>query len=150
VADDRDASVAFFTGLLGFEVSDTIEEEIPKTAGGDVPALQPPSHTVASASAGPTWQQAGSWATSMVQTHEFDAVGMAYDRTLDAGLAVFRTLGRHQNERGLLLLPVHRGRFRHRGGQRGDRIQDDWQVVTYQQVSTWGHRRGQGFTDHTV
>jgi 2,3-dihydroxybiphenyl 1,2-dioxygenase len=151
LADDRAATVAFYTDVIGFSVSDTVEEETP---AGAVQATflhcNRRHHTIAIGQRAPHMPKDKILGHFMVQANEIDAVGMAYDRALDAGLPIFRTLGRHPNDGMFSFYLRTTAGFDIEFGAGAREIHDDWQVVEYHQASAWGHRRGQGFTKNPV
>jgi biphenyl-2,3-diol 1,2-dioxygenase len=146
LADDRDKSVDFYTGVLGFHVSDTMAEETP---AGLVQATflhcNRRHHTIAIGQRGPQFPPEMVLGHFMVEANTIDAVGMAYDRALDAQLPIARTFGRHPND-GMFSFYARTGcGFDIEFGANAIEIGDDWQVLQYSQPSLWGHRRGPGF-----
>jgi 2,3-dihydroxybiphenyl 1,2-dioxygenase len=145
IADDRQANVEFYEQALGFEVSDTSEEETP-----DGPSratflhCNRRHHTVAVVQRLPNAKVRRSLGHFMIQAHEFDAVGMAYDRAVDAGMPIFRSLGRHPNDRMFSFYARTQAGFDIEFGAGAVEVGEDWQVLHYQQISAWGHRPGPG------
>jgi biphenyl-2,3-diol 1,2-dioxygenase len=146
LADDPAATISFYTSLLGFHVSDTVEEETPD---GPVFATfmhcNKRHHTLAIGKRGPQAPPGKVLGHFMVQVNEIDAVGLAYDRALDAGMAIYRTIGRHPNDGMFSFYMRTTAGFDIEFGADALEITDDWQVVRHHQMSAWGHRRGQGF-----
>lgn len=146
LADDRDASVAFHTGVLGFHISDTIEEDTPYgTALATFMHCNKRHHTLAIGQRGEHHPKDKILGHFMLQANEIDAVGLAYDRALDAGMPIFRTLGRHPNDRMFSFYARTTAGFDVEFGAGAIEISDDWQVLHHGEMSAWGHRRGQGF-----
>ncbi|MEI7548527.1 MAG: VOC family protein, partial [Actinomycetota bacterium] len=146
LADDPAETIEFYTQLLGFNVSDTLEEETPD---GRIFATflhcNRRHHTLAIGKRLAHMPADKLFAHFMVQVHNIDAVGLAYDRALDAGLPIFRTLGRHPNDGMFSFYMRTNAGFDIEFGSGALEVGDDWQVVRHGQGSAWGHRRGQGF-----
>lgn len=146
LADDREATVKFYTDHLDFKVSDTVEEETPfGHARATFLHCNKRHHTLAIGQRGPTVPKDKVFGHFMVQVNEIDAVGMAYDRAIDAGMPIFRTLGRHPNDGMFSFYTRTSGGFDIEVGSGALEVGDDWQVLHHGQMSAWGHRRGQGF-----
>lgn len=146
LADDREATVAFYTDVLGFSISDTVEEETPYGhARATFLHCNKRHHTMAIGQRGPNVPKDKVLGHFMIQANEIDAVGMAYDRALDAGMPMFRTLGRHPNDGMLSFYARTTAGFDIEFGAGAIEVGDDWQVLHHGQMSAWGHRRGQGF-----
>lgn len=145
LADDRDKSVDFYTRVLGFRVSDAMEEETP---AGLVQATflhcNRRHHTIAIGQRGPQFPPDMVLGHFMLEAATIDAVGMAYDRALDAQLPISRTFGRHPND-GMFSFYARTGcGFDIEFGANAIEIGENWQVLQYSQPSLWGHRRGPG------
>jgi hypothetical protein len=79
----------------------------------------------------------------MIETRGFDEVGAAHDRALDAGVPIKVGLGRHQNDKMFSFYSETPSGFDVEFGWGGLAVDDEtWRVVTYSQLSEWGHRPG--------
>lgn len=77
----------------------------------------------------------------MVEVGTVAEVGRARDRCLRMGLAVEQDIGQHPNDRMISFYGQTPSGFLVEFGQGGVKVQeDDWQVVTYDRFSEWGHR----------
>jgi 2,3-dihydroxybiphenyl 1,2-dioxygenase len=145
IADDRETTADFYQRVLGFELSDTSEEDTP-----DGPSratflhCNRRHHTVAVVQRLPHATSRRALGHFMIQAIEFDAVGMAYDRAVDAGMPIFRSLGRHPNDRMFSFYARTPAGFDIEFGAGAVEVGEDWQVLHYQQISAWGHRPGPG------
>jgi 2,3-dihydroxybiphenyl 1,2-dioxygenase len=145
IADDRRSSVDFYVRALGFEISDTSEEDTPDgPSRATFMHCNRRHHTVAVVQRPPRATVRRSLGHFMIQANEFDAVGMAYDRAVDAGLPIFRSLGRHPNDRMFSFYARTPAGFDVEFGAGAVDIGENWQVLHYQQISAWGHRPGPG------
>jgi biphenyl-2,3-diol 1,2-dioxygenase len=145
LVDDREANSEFYQNMLGFEVSDTSEELTPDgSSTATFLHCNRRHHTVALVQRLPRTTRTRSLGHFMIQANEFDAVGMAYDRAVDAGLPIFRGLGRHPNDRMFSFYARTDAGFDIEFGSGAVEVDGDWQVMHYQQISSWGHRPGPG------
>lgn len=133
---DKAASVAFYTGLLGFRLSDHIVTEV---YGHPVNLSffhsNPRHHTVALG--GPLPHRLHHF---MLEVNHIDDLGQCYDRAIGGGIKIAQTLGRHPNDRMLSYYAHTPGGFQFEYGWGGRRIDgDDWTPTTYDCISEWGH-----------
>jgi 2,3-dihydroxybiphenyl 1,2-dioxygenase len=76
----------------------------------------------------------------MLEAREMDDVGLAFDRTLRAGLRIAQTLGRHPNDRMFSFYALTPSGFQFELGWGGRKVDDaTWEPTTYHQISEWGH-----------
>jgi 2,3-dihydroxybiphenyl 1,2-dioxygenase len=135
-APDRAASDAFYTGLLGFRLSDRIVTEF---FGHKVDLsffhANARHHSIAFGDA-----QKKRLHHFMLEVHTIDDVGLAMDRTMRAGLRIMQTLGRHPNDGMFSFYAKTPSGFQFEFGH-GGRIVDDatWTPTTYDRISEWGH-----------
>jgi 2,3-dihydroxybiphenyl 1,2-dioxygenase len=141
MVDDLTPNVEFYEHALGFAVSDTSEEQ---TAQGPSRAVflhcNRRHHTVALVRRPAHADPQRRLAHFMIQAQDFDAVGLAFDRALDAGLPIFRSLGRHPNDGVFSFYFRTPANFDIEFGAGATEVDEDWQVMHYQQISAWGHR----------
>jgi biphenyl-2,3-diol 1,2-dioxygenase len=145
ITDDRAGTADFYQQALGFEISDTSEEDTPDgPSRATFMHCNRRHHTVAVVQRPPRATARRTLGHFMIQANEFDAVGMAYDRAVDAGLPIFRSLGRHPNDRMFSFYARTEAGFDIEFGAGAVEVGEDWQVLHYQQISAWGHRPGPG------
>jgi 2,3-dihydroxybiphenyl 1,2-dioxygenase len=135
-ARDKAESVAFYTQLLGFKLSDHIITELYGHAV-DLSFFHhnPRHHTVAFG--GPQRRRLHHF---MIQARSFDQVGMAYDRVIRGGHRIMQTLGRHPNDRMFSFYARTPSGFQVEFGWGGIEVDDDtWSPSTHDCVSEWGH-----------
>lgn len=150
LASNRDETVSFYSGVLGFRVSDTIEEETPVgTVEATFLHCNRRHHTIAVGQRRPHMPADRALSHFMVQTTDLDAVGLAYDRALDAGLPITRTLGRHPNDGMFSFYLRTPAGFDIEFGSGAIEIGENWQIRQLHQGSAWGHRPGQGMPART-
>ncbi|WP_433634941.1 VOC family protein [Nocardia sp. CA-120079] len=75
----------------------------------------------------------------MIETVSEDNVGHAYDRALAAKVPISRHLGKHPNDRMFSFYSVTPAGFQMEFGAGAVQVDDNWEVVTYDRVSAWGH-----------
>ena len=76
----------------------------------------------------------------MVQLHDFDDVGMAYDLVQARGIPLTMTLGRHPNDRMVSFYVRSPSGFEVEYGWGAREVGEDWTVTQYDAVSVWGHQ----------
>ncbi len=82
----------------------------------------------------------------MVEARSMDEVGLAFDRTMKAGLPIMQTLGRHPNDRMFSFYAQTPSRFQFEFGWGGREVDDDtWTPSTHDRISEWGHHPPQVF-----
>ena len=139
---DEKASWRFYVDLLGFVLSDRIVCEFyghPVSLAffhaPSVPGTPSRHHTVAFG--GPQRKRLHHF---MLEVHELEDVGKAYDRAIRAGVPIMQTLGRHPNDRMLSFYALTPSRFQFEFGWGGRLVDDaDWSTTTYDRISDWGH-----------
>jgi 2,3-dihydroxybiphenyl 1,2-dioxygenase len=137
---DAEATLAFYTQLLGLRVSDYIDAEIgPIQLHLTFLHANARHHSVAFSGL-PLPKRIHHF---MIETRSFDEVGAAHDRALDAGVPIKMGLGRHQNDKMFSFYSETPSGFDVEFGWGGLAVDDEtWRVVTYSQLSEWGHRPG--------
>jgi 2,3-dihydroxybiphenyl 1,2-dioxygenase len=76
----------------------------------------------------------------MLEAKSMDEVGLCFDRTLEAGLPIMHTLGRHPNDRMFSFYAKTPSGFQFEFGWGGREVDDaTWQPTTYDHISEWGH-----------
>ncbi len=135
-APDPAASRRFYEGLLGFRLSDHIRCEY---YGYPVDLaffhVGPRHHSLAFG--GPQRKRLHHF---MLEARRMDDVGLAWDRTIRHGLRIMQTLGRHPNDRMFSFYAQTPGGFQVEVGWGGREIDDeDWEPMTYDRISEWGH-----------
>lgn len=150
MVDEIAAAKTFWIDVMGFALSD---ESFLETPAGPLHAAflhcNRRHHSVAVAQ-----RPARSTATTkllhvMVQAADMDAVGMGFDRAIDAGLHISRSLGRHPNDRMFSFYASTPGSFDYELGWGAVEVGDDWEVVHYDHISAWGHRN-MGVISHSI
>lgn len=77
----------------------------------------------------------------MVQLHELDDVGIAYDLCKQQALPIAMTLGRHTNDRMVSFYVRSPSGFDIEYGWGAIEVDDDsWSVAKFNRTSVWGHR----------
>ena len=136
---DRAAMLAFYQAL-GFRISDYIRQEV--APGMVVDAVfthcNPRHHTLAFAEL-PAPKHIHHF---MIEVPDALDVGRAHDRVQDAHVPLALSLGAHPNDRMFSFYAVTPSGFCIEFGAGGRAIEDDanWEVVTYDRLSSWGHR----------
>jgi 3,4-dihydroxy-9,10-secoandrosta-1,3,5(10)-triene-9,17-dione 4,5-dioxygenase len=136
IVPDLEAGVTFFTEVLGFRLSDSIESDLSLRflhCAGHAAR----HHTVALASV-----------PGMVGIHHLmlevetiDDVGTAYDIVNEQGLELAMTLGRHTNDLMTSFYVRTPSGFEIEYGTGGLVVDDDtWEVGLHHAGSIWGHR----------
>jgi 2,3-dihydroxybiphenyl 1,2-dioxygenase len=145
IVQNRQACVDFYVQSLGFSVSDTSEQDTPDgLAEATFLHCNRRHHTIAIAQRPVPSPLATRLGHVMVEVNEFDAVGMAYDRALDAKMPIPRTLGRHPNDQMFSFYASTSAGFDVEIGAGAVEVGDAWEVHHYGQFSAWGHRPGPG------
>jgi biphenyl-2,3-diol 1,2-dioxygenase len=145
LSDDRKRDVEFYQHALGFRISDTSGQS---PDDDDARAVflhcNRRHHTIAVVQRSPETPKSVRLGHFMIQARDMDAVGLAYDRAIDAGMPIFRSLGRHPNDNMFSFYGRTPAGFDIEFGSGAVEIGDNWQVRHYQTISTWGHRPGPG------
>ncbi len=129
-------SLAFYTQLLGFRLSDRIVCEY---YGYPVDMVflhcNARHHTLAFGE-----QQPKRIHHFLLEAAEVDDVGKAYDRALSKGVRFMNTLGKHPNDEMFSFYAFTPSGFQFEFGHGGRLVDDaDWTPTTYDRISDWGH-----------
>lgn len=136
---DLDRSEAFYRELLGFRLSDYIEQDIQgmsiKFTFFHVNARH---HTLALAGL-PAPVRLNHF---MVQVQDIDVVGHALERCKAMDIPLYMALGKHPNDKMISFYANTPSHFAVEFGCGGVEIHDDdhWPVRTYDALSEWGHK----------
>lgn len=136
---DLERSEAFYRDVLGFRISDYIEQDI---QGMPVKFtffhVNPRHHTLALAGL-PAPVRLNHF---MVEVRDIDVVGHALERCKEMEIPLYMALGRHPNDRMLSFYACTPSNFAVEFGYGGVQIHDDatWPVRTYDAISEWGHK----------
>jgi 2,3-dihydroxybiphenyl 1,2-dioxygenase len=135
-ADDQQASKDFYCNLLGFRLSDRIVANV-HGYQADLVFLHANArhHSVAFGQ-----KQRKRLHHFMLEVRAMDDVGLAFDRTLKAGLRIAQTLGRHPNDRMFSFYAKTPSGFQFELGWGGREVDDaTWQPAVHDRISEWGH-----------
>lgn len=135
---DKATMMDFYTGLLGFRVSDHIETEVIPGRPLSISFLRCNGrhHSLALAPV-PIPRKI---VHLMVEVESLDDVGRAMYRCLEEGVHLSFTLGRHSNDEMLSFYPMSPSGFDIEYGWGGLEVDDEsWHVVTHAVNSAWGH-----------
>jgi len=137
--DDYDASLRFYRDGLGLRISDYIDLDMggSRTARAAFFHCGPRHHSLAIVQvAAPKRMH-----HFMLQVRNLRDVGTTFDRCRDAAVPITMELGCHTNDRMVSFYAQTPSGFHVEYGHGGVEIDDEvWQVQTYQEASTWGHR----------
>ena len=143
-ATDDEETLAFYTGLLGFRLRDSMRmpgEFFGRPAGGPPVWMRflgccPRHHSLALAPMHP----AAGIVHLMVEVASLDNVGLALDRCRRRGAPVSSTLGRHANDHMVSFYVQTPGGFDIEYGTDGLTVDDStWVTRETTTVSLWGH-----------
>lgn len=136
---DRKPVLDFYTGVLGFKISDFIDEELAPGFTASVAFLHCNGrhHTLALANM-PFPKKTHH---IMCEVRDIRDVGLAYDRCMDARQPFEMTLGMHPNDKMFSFYVRTPSGFNVEYGWGGLVIDDaTWQVQHLDKLSSWGHR----------
>lgn len=137
-------TLSFYKDVLKLRVSDYIREEIMPGLLVNATFFHTASgrhHSIATAENPMATKTLNHF---MVQVEDLDDVGLAYDRTVKAGIPVALELGHHPNDRMFSFYARTPSGFNFEIGWGGVVIDEsDWEVRSYSQMSDWGHKRNQ-------
>ncbi|MFD0853631.1 VOC family protein, partial [Actinomadura adrarensis] len=136
---DRRQILAFYTEVLGFEISDFIDEEVAPGIVASVVFLHcnERHHTLAFAGM-PFPKRMHHF---MVEVSDIRDVGLAYDRCMDAKQPFEMTLGMHPNDKMFSFYVRTPSGFNVEFGWGGLVIDEaTWEVQHFDKLSSWGHR----------
>ncbi len=129
-----------FYALLGFRLSDFIRQEVAPGMVVDAAFTHcnPRHHTLAFAAL-PSPKKIHHF---MLEARSRVEVGCAYDRVQNAKVPLAMSIGMHPNDLMFSFYVTTPSGFAIEFGADGRLIldEDNWQVVTYDCLSTWGHR----------
>lgn len=138
-ASDIAAARHFYSDLLGFKLSDSIDMQISPelTFKLEFYHCNPRHHTVALV---PT-QAPKRLQHFMLQTATFDDVGFALDRCAAANVPLTATLGRHTNDEMVSFYVSTPSGFDVEYGWGALQIQGESRVMRHDKISVWGHHQ---------
>lgn len=141
MVDDLDEALTFWTGVLPFSVSDTSGQETPNgVSHAAFLHCNRRHHSVALVQRPARSTYPKKLLHFMVQANSLDAVGMAFDRAIDADLTINRSLGRHPNDRMFSFYATTPSGFDYEFGWGAVEVGEDWAEDHYDHISAWGHR----------
>lgn len=137
VMPDLDAAVPFYTDVIGMAISDTGAEE---WAGITLSAVfmysNPRHHTIALAGGVPPVKRIAHFE---VHVPSIDDVGLAWDRTMSAGVEVTHLPGRHTEGVYSFYGRTPSG-FEYEVGTDGFRVDANWRQRHLTRFTLWGHQ----------
>lgn len=133
---DVDKGHEFFSGILGFELSDKIV--VPNALYGRFYHANARHHTLALIQGPPG--MAG-FNHLMLQVNSIDDVGWAYDNLGAYDVPEVMSLGRHSNDQMISFYCTTPSGFNIEYGFDGLTITPDWVPRVYTSTSIWGHKR---------
>ena len=135
-AREAEATRRFYCDLLGMRVSDHIQ---PPGSRLRITFLHanPRHHTLAFFEA-PMRKRINHF---MVEAQRMEDVGLCYERCVAAGIPIANGLGQHPNDRMFSFYAKTPSGFNVEFGWGGRKVDDaNWEVTTYDRMSTWGHQ----------
>lgn len=134
-AADREAAVAFHRDVLGFSVSDHIDEP---PIHATFMHCNTRHHTLAFVDPfGPV--KSGDFGHLMLEALALDDVGAAHDVVKREGYALHMTLGRHSNDHMYSFYVYSPSGFPIEYGYGGREIGPNWRISHYPSIRIWGH-----------
>jgi 2,3-dihydroxybiphenyl 1,2-dioxygenase len=136
---DRQATLEFYIGLLGFKVSDYIRQELAPGFVADAAFLHCNGrhHTMAAA----LMPAPKHIHHLMIEVADIADVGAAYDRAQDLDAPCEMTLGMHRNDKMFSFYMRTPSGFLIEFGYGGLVVEDaTWRVKSFDRLSEWGHR----------
>ncbi len=134
---NSEAALAFYTRVLGFQLSDIIDIKMGPAA--TVPAYflhcDARHHTLAIAA----FPLAKCIHHFMLEVASLDDVGFAYDR-VDADGLITSTLGRHTNDHMVSFYAATPSGLEVEYGWSARTVDRSWSVVRHDSTSMWGHK----------
>lgn len=135
-AKQYDATLSFYTDLLGLKVSDVFRFQ---GRAATFLRCNERHHSLALISG----QGSPKVAHFMLETTDLDDVGFALDACYAQGYVVKRSLGRHSNDRALSFYTETPSGFDMEYGWGGRAVHDEtWVVTEVDHGTLWGHRPG--------
>lgn len=141
VSPDYAASQRFYTDVLGLRVSDYIRQEV--EPGMVVNAVfyhtKTGRHHSLATGQFPSQKVLNHF---MIEVADMNDVGLAFDRARASDVPIILELGHHPNDQMFSFYMVSPSGFGVEMGHGGLVIDDQtWQVIEYDKMSDWGHRR---------
>jgi len=134
-ADEAEA-LKFYGGVLGFRESDVIRIG---EATAHFMSPNPRHHSLGFAAV--PGLSGGALQHVMIEVDDLDDVGRALDRSVEAGVTLAMSLGRHTNDQMISFYCVSPSGFHLEYGWGGRRVDQQSHVMGYfDQGSVWGHR----------
>lgn len=131
---DIEAGHAFFSGVLGFQLSDKII--VPGRLNARFYHVNARHHTLALGQGPPG---VAGLNHLMLQVRSMDDVGTAYDLVPKLDIPLTLTLGRHTNDRMFSFYFSTPSSFHIEYGYDGLEVTDDWVPRVYNASAVWGH-----------
>ena len=132
----REQSEAFYTGVLGFGLSDRIVCEL----GGfhvDIAFLHTNRRHHSLALGGTMVKRIHHF---MLEVASLDDVGAALDRAIRLGVPVNNLIGQHPNDRMVSFYATTPSGFQFEFGFGGRKVDEaTWKTAVYDRISDWGH-----------
>jgi 2,3-dihydroxybiphenyl 1,2-dioxygenase len=139
IAQDGRAQEAWWCGVAGMRLSDYIHTEVVPGRPVSFTFMRCNARHHSLALAGIPLKK--KLQHLMLEVQSVDEVGRALYRTMDAGVHVSLTLGRHSNDEMLSFYALSPSGFDIEYGWGGLEVDDEtWHVLTHQANSAWGHR----------
>lgn len=139
-ADDLKTTLAFYERALGARLSDTAAQDIGDGLTIEAAFLHINARHHSLAFGRPPAAMPKRLHHLMVQTVNWDNVGLALDRALDAGVEIVQGLGRHPNDRMFSFYARTPSGFLMEFGAGAVDVTEDWTVEHHVGFSAWGHR----------
>ncbi|ADG07541.1 VOC family protein [Kyrpidia tusciae] len=140
IARDYEQSVDFYHRMLRLRFSDYIREEVQPGVIVDATFFHTVTgrhHSLATAQM-PIPKRIHHF---MLQVQDMNDVGLAYERCLKSGYRITMGLGHHPNDRMFSFYVQTPSGFEIEYGWGGIVIDDaNWEVKSYSQLSSWGHK----------
>ncbi|MGH8530184.1 MAG: VOC family protein [Nevskiales bacterium] len=145
-AQNFDATLKFFTAVLGFGLSDIFNfkpaPEAPNMRIYFLHAASGRHHSLALAE----MPNPAGCVHIMVEVNSMTEVGLAHDRMQKQGVKLMATLGQHENDKMTSFYIMTPGNFALEYGWGGINVDPaTWQTTQTKQVSIWGHDFSVGF-----
>jgi extradiol dioxygenase len=131
---DIEAGHEFFSGVLGFELSDKII--VPGALNSRFYHVNARHHTLALGQCPPG---VAGFNHLMLQVKDIDDVGMAYDLLEEYDVPITLSLGRHTNDKTFSFYCATPSLFNIEVGYDGIEVTADWVPQVYNQTAIWGH-----------
>ena len=136
VAREPDKAVEFFTGVLGFRITDTISWS---GLAATFMHCNPRHHTLAVMNEFADFRN-GDLNHFMVEANSLDDVGCGFDIAVDTGVPIQFTMGKHTNDHVKSFYMFTPSGFSIEYGWDGRTIGEDWEISHYDSPRLWGHR----------